>query len=178
MVRRKGFVGELMAGEVTTIGGLGPYAAELKALLDAEGTPHCYQCSRCTSACPSALATGTFNPRKIILEVLLGERPRMTPEDPVWMCVNCHCCEEACPKEIHVAGIMNALRNEGFKDGKAHKGYIANAGLLLASGLVANPQGIDRARSQVGLGKMRMPDIEQIRKMLEGTRLKAKGGGK
>ena len=131
------------------MGGLGPYSAELKALLDAEGLPYCYQCSRCTSACPSALATGTFNPRKIILEVILDERPEMTPEDIVWMCVNCHCCEEACPKDIHVAGIMNALRNEAFKDGKAHKGYIANAGLLLTSGLVASPQGIDRVRGQV-----------------------------
>jgi len=167
-----------MVGEGTTAGGLGQYSAELKALLDSQGMPYCYQCSRCTSACPSALATGTFNPRKIILEVLLGERPEITPEDTVWMCVNCHCCEEACPKDVHVAGIMNALRNEGFKKGQAPKVYLGNSGLLLASGLVASLQGVDRTRTQVGLGKMRTPDIEQIRKLLEGTALKAKGGSK
>lgn len=154
------------------------FSQELQALLDAEGTPHCYQCSRCTSACPSALATGVFNPRKIILEALNGELPDIGADDPIWMCVNCHSCEEACPKGVHVAGIMNALRNEAFKAGKAHKGYLGNSSLLLASGLVASLQGIDRARTGVGLGKMRMPNVDEIRKMLEGTELKAKGGAK
>jgi heterodisulfide reductase subunit C len=151
---------------------------ELQSLLDGEGIPHCYQCSRCTSACPSALGSGVFNPRNIILTLLLGEFPSINAEDPVWMCVNCHSCEEACPKGVHVAGIMNALRNEGFKHGKAHKSYLGNSSMLLASGLVASPQGIDRARTQVGLGKMRMPNVEEIRKMLEGTQLKAKGGAR
>lgn len=166
-----------MSGHEVEAKPLGPYAKDLHALLDAQGIPHCYQCSRCTSACPSALATGTFNPRRIILQILLGELPEVTAEDTVWMCVNCHSCEEACPKEVRVAGIMNALRNEGFKAGMAPKGYTGNANLLLASGLVASLQGVDRARTQVGLGKMRMPNIEEIRKLLEGTELKAKGGG-
>lgn len=151
---------------------------ELQSLLDDEGIPHCYQCSRCTSACPSALGTGVFNPRKIILTLLLGEVPKITTDDPVWMCVNCHSCEEACPKGVHVAGIMNALRNEGFRMGVAHKGYLGNSSLLLASGLVASPQGVDRARTAVGLGKMKFPNIEEIRKILEGTQLKARGGAK
>jgi len=163
------------ASEATTTEEL---SKELLSLLDGEGIPHCYQCSRCTSACPSALGTGIFNPRKIILILLLGEVPTITTEDPVWMCVNCHSCEEACPKGVHVAGIMNILRSEGFKMGVAHKSYLGNSSLLLASGLVASPQGIDRARTQVGLGKMRMPNVEEIRKMLEGTELKAKGGTK
>jgi len=167
-----------MSSEVPAAKALGEFSKELQSLLDEEGMPHCYQCSRCTSACPSALGTGIFNPRKIVLSLLLGEVPQMTVDDPVWMCVNCHSCEEACPKNVHVAGIMNALRNEGFKQGTAPKAYLGNSSLLLASGLVASPQGIDRARTAVGLGKMKMPDVEQIRKLLEGTQLKAKGGAK
>jgi len=167
-----------MSSKGPEAGAVSQFSGELQALLDPEGIPHCYQCIRCNSACPSALATGVFNPRKVILELLLGELPDVTTEDPVWMCVNCHSCEEACPKGVHVAGIMNAVRNVGFKNGVAPKAYIGNATLLLASGLVAQPQGIDRARNQVGLGKMRMPNVEEIRKLLEGTTLKAKGGGK
>lgn len=140
-------------------------------------TPLCYQCSRCTSACPAALGTGTFNPRKIILALLLDEDIGPFEDDIIWMCVTCHSCEEACPKGVKVATVMHILRNEAGRKGKAPAAYMTNAGLLLRSGLVANMATVDRTRKQFGLGPMDAPDMGEIDRLLEGTYIK-KGGGK
>jgi heterodisulfide reductase subunit C len=165
--------------------GIEPYKEDLEGLLDRDGMPYCHQCSRCTSACPAALATGVFNPRLIILCLLLGEDLKDLEDEVIWMCLTCHSCEEACPKGVRVAGIINDLRNEAFGKGKAPRSYTTNATLLLKSGMVANLSGADRLRKQVGLGELRTPDIKAINTLLEGTRLKkvtgeknADGGGK
>jgi len=145
---------------------------ELTKLLDEKGVPHCYQCSRCTSVCPTALVTDDFNPRQIILHLLLDESIDELEDEAIWKCVTCHSCEEACPKGVKVAGIIHDLRNQAFLRGKAPRAYLTNVGLLLRSGLVANMGGVDRVRKQVGLEMPRTPDLEELMKLLQGCNIK------
>lgn len=148
---------------------------DLKVLMDADGVPCCYQCSRCTSACPVALVTGTFNPRQIILNLLLDEDIGHMEDDIIWMCTTCHSCEEACPKGVKVASVMHHIRKEANRAGKAPAAYATNISLLLRSGLVANLATVERSRKQFDLGPVETPDMEEIEKVLDGTLLK-KGG--
>jgi heterodisulfide reductase subunit C len=155
----------------------GPRSAEeLSKALDDKGFAYCYQCSRCTSACPTALVTPDFNPRRIILDLLHGEDIGGLEDVTIWKCVSCHSCEDACPKGVRVAGIINELRNEAFMRGKAPKAYELNVALLLKTGLVANLAGVDRARNQVGLQSPRMPDANEVNMLIEGCHLKRKEG--
>ena len=159
------------------VDGLDVHVNDLAALLDEQRIPYCYQCSRCTSACPVALVTSSFNPRSIILRVLLNDKESPVDDEDIWKCVSCHSCEEACPKGVKVAGIITLLRNEAFRKGKAPKAYTNNISLFLRSGMVASISGAERARNQVGLGALRTPDVDEIIKLLDGTSLRPKKGG-
>jgi heterodisulfide reductase subunit C len=152
----------------------------IEAILKGHNTLTCYQCSRCTSSCPSALATGRFNPRAIIMSMLVEEPDTATRElvadDTIWMCVSCHSCEEACPKGVRVAEVVTILRNMGYLEGRAPKAYISNVDMILASGMVVARSGVDRTRSRVGLGEMRFPDMEEIRTLLKDTIIAKRAG--
>lgn len=163
---------------IDMVKGMDLFSKDLEALLDEQKVPYCYQCSRCTSACPTALVNETFNPRRIILQVLLEEDLDPIEEDVIWHCVSCHSCEEACPKGVRVAGIIHLLCNDAFRKGKAPKASLTNVDLLLKSGMVASFTGVERSRSKVGLGEVRTPDVEEIRRLIEGTALSTRGGAK
>lgn len=69
----------------------------------------CYQCERCTNACPVAQFMDV-KPHLVIRWVQLGRRPELLQSLTVWVCLSCEMCTTYCPNEVHVAGVINHLR--------------------------------------------------------------------
>jgi len=69
----------------------------------------CYQCERCTNACPVAQFMDV-KPHQVIRWVQLGRRTQLLQSFTVWVCLSCEMCTTYCPNEVHVAGVINHLR--------------------------------------------------------------------
>jgi heterodisulfide reductase subunit C2 len=69
----------------------------------------CYQCGKCTSGCPAAYAMD-ITPRRVLRALQLGLETELEQSATMWICLTCQTCTARCPREIDVAGVMEALR--------------------------------------------------------------------
>jgi len=69
----------------------------------------CYQCGKCTAGCPVAY-TMELTPRRVIRALQLGLETELESSSTMWLCLSCLTCSARCPREINIAGIMEALR--------------------------------------------------------------------
>lgn len=82
---------------------------ELPRVEDAETVIACFQCSACVADCPAAARSPRFNPRDIMLKVLLGLEDELIVEDSVmWDCTTCYTCMERCPQGVLPIGVITA----------------------------------------------------------------------
>ena len=65
----------------------------------------CYQCGRCTAACPFG-----FEPQRLVRHLQLGQVDRALALETVWACAQCFACTAACPKGVDLARLVRALR--------------------------------------------------------------------
>ncbi len=70
----------------------------------------CYQCERCTNACPVARYMD-IKPHQVIRYTQLGWREALMHSTTIWVCLSCEMCTTYCPNAVDVAGLINHLRN-------------------------------------------------------------------
>ena len=70
----------------------------------------CYQCERCTNACPVSHFMD-IKPHQAIRFVQLGWREDLLKSSTIWVCLSCEMCTTYCPNEVRVAEVINHLRN-------------------------------------------------------------------
>ena len=70
----------------------------------------CYQCERCTNACPASLFMD-IKPHQVIRYVQLGWREALLRSTTIWVCLSCEMCTTYCPNMVDVAETINYLRN-------------------------------------------------------------------
>lgn len=70
----------------------------------------CYQCERCTNACPVSYFMDV-KPHQVMRYIQLGWREELMRSSTVWVCLSCEMCSTYCPNEVDVAEIINHLRN-------------------------------------------------------------------
>jgi len=70
----------------------------------------CYQCERCTNACPAS-AFMDIKPHQVIRYVQLGWREELMRSTTIWVCLSCEMCTTYCPNMVDVAETVNYLRN-------------------------------------------------------------------
>ena len=80
----------------------------------------CYQCERCTNACPVSYYMDV-KPHQVIRHVQLGWRERLLGSSTIWVCLSCEMCSTYCPNEVAVATVINHLRNMAFHSSIAPK---------------------------------------------------------
>ena len=133
---------------------------------------YCYQCGTCSGGCPSFRFTGTFNPRKIIENVLLGFKEELLDDPMVWLCCVCHECLENCPQGVLVSELLMKIRELAAKRGNIPEVFKAEVDSLFKTGQI-NPKNtaIDRRRVKMGLSEAPSAPIEEIRKIIEMTGL-------
>lgn len=69
----------------------------------------CYQCERCTNACPVS-GFMDVKPHQVIRYIQIGWRERLLSSSTVWVCLSCEMCTTYCPNDVGVAETIQHLR--------------------------------------------------------------------
>jgi heterodisulfide reductase subunit C len=140
---------------------------------------YCYQCATCSGACPVAQVTeGRYNPRRLILDALLGLKEKIFgPENTfnIWGCTVCDTCDEVCPQKVELTEIFTILKNKSIERGEAPEYYTTQASTVYENAKAIPMQpAIERRREQLGLPEVMAPDVDEVKKLLEATKLPEK----
>ena len=87
---------------------------KVTAIAGAESLGYCYQCGKCTPACPVD-HVGDYSPRKIFRKTQTGIDLLTSPD--LWLCTTCMNCLRVCPKEVNMISIMPAVREVAVAEG-------------------------------------------------------------
>jgi len=85
---------------------------------------YCITCGICSSTCPVSGVDG-FDPRKMVRMVTLGLTEELVDSRWPWICTMCGKCENVCPMEIDIPGVVRKIRSLRDRDrvpGILHKG--------------------------------------------------------
>ena len=77
----------------------------------------CFSCGTCTAGCPVTEVDARYSPRKIIRQVLLGQREAVLSSDIIWYCETCYACSSYCPQNVKFGDVMRALREMSVAEG-------------------------------------------------------------
>lgn len=78
----------------------------------------CFQCKKCSAGCPLTFAMDLL-PDRVIRLALLGQTERLLSCRTVWVCAACVTCSTRCPNGIDIARVMDWLKEEALRQGKA-----------------------------------------------------------
>jgi heterodisulfide reductase subunit C len=78
----------------------------------------CYQCKKCSAGCPLTFAMDLL-PDRVIRLALLGQTEALLGCRTIWVCAACVTCSTRCPNGIDIAGVMDWLKEEALRQGKA-----------------------------------------------------------
>jgi heterodisulfide reductase subunit C2 len=78
----------------------------------------CYQCKKCSAGCPLVFAMDLL-PDRVIRLAGLGQMETLLGCRTIWVCASCVTCTTHCPNGIDIAGVMDWLKEEAIRQGKA-----------------------------------------------------------
>ncbi len=128
---------------------------------------NCYQCGRCTGACPVAEIDEKFNPRKFLEQILLADES-LTVDQLVWTCLTCEQCEVRCPEHVKIPQLLILAKVRGLAEGNTPQTALDRAHAILTQGRtieVSTP--MIKTREKMGLPDLGSPPMEQLAKVLE-----------
>jgi len=142
---------------------------ELDAIIGGNHHNFCYQCGACVAQCPAARFSDRFNPRLIMLDVLLGRSDvLLRPDSPIWLCTNCYSCYERCPQDVRPVEVIIALKNLAAEKGVAPDAVSTLTKNILKTGYsgVVTPV-VHKTRERLGLGPLPEPPVDEMLKLLD-----------
>jgi heterodisulfide reductase subunit C len=142
---------------------------ELDEILGGDHHNYCYQCGACVAQCPAARFSDRFNPRLILLDVLLGRgETLLAPDSPIWLCTNCYSCYERCPQDVRPIEVIVALKNLASRKGIAPDAVTVLTKNILKTGVagVVTPA-VHKARERLGLAPLKDVPVDEMRKLLD-----------
>jgi heterodisulfide reductase subunit C2 len=84
----------------------------------------CFQCAKCSAACPVTAAMDLL-PHQVIRCLQLGLEEELANSKTPWVCASCFTCAARCPRDLDLARMMEGVRlvmlrrREGNKFGPA-----------------------------------------------------------
>ena len=91
---------------------------QVKAIPGGEHVEVCYSCGTCVSKCLiQQKAEPDYNPRRLLRMVMMGMREEAFASPTTWMCSECDLCYSSCPQEIHISGVIAAVKQLAVEAG-------------------------------------------------------------
>jgi heterodisulfide reductase subunit C2 len=94
------------------------FVEQVKAIPGGEHVEVCYSCGTCVSKCLiQQKAEPDYNPRRLLRMVMMGMRDEAFESPTTWMCSECDLCYSSCPQEIHISGVIAAVKELAVEAG-------------------------------------------------------------
>ena len=145
------------------------FKKQLDRIIGGELHSYCYQCGACVGDCPAARYSERFNPRRILLQVILGQAEELLAENSVlWECTNCYNCYERCPQDVRPVEVIVALKNICAKR-KTNPDKVRNLVQSVVKGgrTVLMTTAAQRMREELGLEPLAAARVEELQKILK-----------
>jgi len=81
----------------------------------------CFSCGTCTAGCPERELDPLYSPRKVIKNVLLGNKDQVYNNPFIEICSSHHRCLTQCPQGVEIPRLMNAIKNIAMREGYQRK---------------------------------------------------------
>jgi len=117
----------------------------------------CFACGTCTASCPVREVDERYNPRRIIRMVLLGMKEEVLRSDFIWLCSTCYTCSERCPQGVHLASIMQVLKNIAVREGIVHPSFRMQAKTIREHGKLYEIEDFDNKKRS----RLSLPELEK-----------------
>jgi heterodisulfide reductase subunit C len=102
----------------------------------------------------------------ILRYIMYGEQDEVIDNKTVWCCTTCHICEERCPHEIRILGLLTYIRNLAAKRGNLPDSLRAGIKLMSETGwAIPATSSAARVREELGLNPLKQPDTNEIKKI-------------
>jgi coenzyme F420-reducing hydrogenase delta subunit/NAD-dependent dihydropyrimidine dehydrogenase PreA subunit len=96
------------------------FADRVRAIPGGEHLELCYSCGTCVSKCMiQQKVEPEYNPRRLLRLVLMGLEHEAFASPTTWLCSKCDLCYPACPQEIHISGVIGAIKQLAVEAGYA-----------------------------------------------------------
>jgi heterodisulfide reductase subunit C2 len=69
----------------------------------------CYQCAKCSAACPVSAAMDLL-PHQVIRCLQLGYTEEVCESRTPWICASCFTCAARCPRDLDLSRMMEGVR--------------------------------------------------------------------
>ena len=122
---------------------------EVAAQPGGQGIVSCFACAACSARCPVGELRPEYDPRRIIRQVLLGQRRQVLESPLIWLCSTCYTCQEVCPQGVCFTEVLTAIKNLAARQGQAPAAnrvagkLLASQGRLLSVGELENKKRAD-----------------------------------
>lgn len=94
------------------------FADDVRAIPGGEHLEMCYACGTCVSKCLiQQKLEPEFNPRRLLRMVMMDMREEAFENPTTWLCSACDLCYPACPQQIHISGVVNAVKQMAVEAG-------------------------------------------------------------
>lgn len=95
------------------------FADRIKAIPGGENLEKCYSCGTCVSKCMIQQKIELkYNPRRLFHLAMLDMENEAFKNPTTWLCTACDLCYQACPQQIHISEVINALRSLAIQSGE------------------------------------------------------------
>jgi len=94
------------------------FADQVRAIPGGEHLEMCYSCGTCVSKCMiQQKIEPEYNPRRLLRMVMMDMREEAFKDPTTWFCSACDLCYPACPQEIHISGVIGAVKQLAVEAG-------------------------------------------------------------
>ncbi len=94
------------------------FADQVRAIPGGEHLEMCYSCGTCVSKCLiQQKVEPEYNPRRLLRMVMMDMREEAFKSPTTWLCSACDLCYPACPQQIHISGVIAAVKQLAVEAG-------------------------------------------------------------